>query len=98
MTEKKLLNISLVPLDPSDREKFIKDAQESLKYGTTEEFGMRDNHLDKEGQFLSRKLLEESLNNQKSTTFKIILDKEAVGGVSFKLEKEKKLENLIYSL
>ena len=98
MTEKKLLNISLVPLDPSDREKFIKDAQESLKYGATEEFGMRDNHLDKEGQILSRKLLEESLNNQKSTTFKIILDKEAVGGVSFKLEKEKKLENLIYYL
>ena len=47
MTEKKLLNISLVPLDPSDREKFIKDAQESFKYGATEEFGMRDNHLDK---------------------------------------------------
>ena len=98
MTEKKLLNISLVPLDPSDREKFIKDAQESLKYGATEEFGMRDNHLDKEGQILSRKLLEESLNNQKSTTFRIVLDKEAVGGVILKLEKEKKLENLIYYL
>ena len=98
MTEKKLLNISLVPLDPSDREKFIKDAQESFKYGATEEFGMRDNHLDKEGQTLSRKLLEESLNNQKSTTFKIILDKEAVGRVILKLEKEKKLENLIYYL
>ena len=94
MTEKKLLNISLVPLDPSDREKFIKDAQESFKYGATEEFGMRDNHLDKEGQILSRKLLEESLNNQKSTTFKIILDKEAVGRVILKLEKEKKTGEL----
>ena len=94
MTEKKLLNISLVPLDPADREKFIKDAQESFKYGATEEFGMRDNHLDKEGQILSRKLLEESLNNQKSTTFKIVLDKEVVGGVILKLEKEKKTGEL----
>ena len=94
MTEKKLLNISLVPLDPSDREKFIKDAQESFKYGATEEFGMRDNHLDKEGQTLSRKLLEESLNNEKSTTFRIVLDKETVGGVILKLEKEKKTGEL----
>ena len=94
MTEKKLLNISLVPLDPADREKFIKDAQESFKYGATEEFGMRDNHLDKEGQTLSRKLLEESLNNEKSTTFRIVLDKESVGGVILKLEKEKKAGEL----
>ncbi len=94
MTEKKLLNISLVPLDPADREKFIKDAQESFKYGATEEFGMRDNHLDKEGQTLSRKLLEESLNNEKSTTFRIVLDKESVGGVILKLEKEKKTGEL----
>jgi len=94
MTEKKLLNISLVPLDPADREKFIKDAQESFKYGATKEFGMRDNHLDKEGQTLSRKLLEESLNNEKSTTFRIVLDKESVGGVILKLEKEKKAGEL----
>ena len=94
MTDKKLLNISLVPLDPADREKFIKDAQESFKYGATEEFGMRDNHLDKEGQTISRKLLEESLNNEKSTTFRIVLDKEVVGGVILKLEKEKKTGEL----
>ena len=94
MTEKKLLNISLVQLEPTEREKFIKDAQESFKYGATEEFGMRDNHLDKDGQTISRKLLEESLNNEKSTTFKIVLDKEVVGGVILKLEKEKKTGEL----
>ena len=94
MSEKKLLDISLIPLDPSDREGFIKDAQESFKYGATEEFGMRDNHLDKDGQTLSRKLLEESLNSEKSTTFRIVLDKEIVGGVILKIEKEKKTGEL----
>ena len=62
---KKLLNITLSPLEPSDREQFIKDTQESFKYGATEEFGMRDNHLDKEGQTISRKHLIECLDKKK---------------------------------
>ena len=95
MTEKQLLNISLVPLDPADREKFIKDCQESFKYGATEEFGMRDNTCDKEGQTISRKHLEECLNNKNSITYRIVLDKEVVGGVILKFdEKEKKTGEL----
>ena len=49
MNEKKILDITLSPLEPSDFEQFIKDWQESIKYGATEEFRMLDNHLDKEG-------------------------------------------------
>ena len=74
MKEKKLPDIILSPLEKSDREQFIKDCQESFKYGATEEFGMRDNHLDKEGQTMSRKHLEESLDNKNAETFRIVLD------------------------
>ena len=90
MKDKKLLDIILSPLENSDRENFIKDAQESFKYGATEEFGMRDNHFDKEGQTISRKHLEESLDNKNAETFRIILDNKKVGGVILKIDKEAK--------
>ena len=90
MKDKKLLDIILSPLENSDRENFIKDAQESFKYGATEEFGMRDNHFDKEGQTMSRKHLEESLDNKNAETFRIILDNKKVGGVILKIDKEAK--------
>ena len=90
MSEKKLLNVVLVPLEPSDREQFIKDVQESFKYGATEEFGMRDNHFDKEGEIISRCHLEESLNAKNAETFRIVLDGKKVGGVILTTDKEKK--------
>ena len=94
MSEKKLLNISLLSLELSDREQFIKDCQESFKYGATEEFGMRDNHLDKDGQTISRELLEKSLNDKNSEAYRIMLDNKKVGGVILKIEKEKKTGEL----
>ena len=90
MTEKKLPNITLFPLEQDDREQFIKDAQDSFKYGATEEFGMRDNHFDKEGQVISRKHIEQSLDAENADTYRIILDNKKVGGVILKIDKEKK--------
>ena len=53
-----------------------------------------NNHFDKEGQTLSRKLIEKSLNCKNSETFRIILDNKKVGGVILKLDKEKKTGEL----
>ena len=94
MIEKKLLNISLTPLESSDKEQFIKDCQESFKYGATEEFGMRDNHLDKEGQIMTREHVENPINDKNYSTYRIILDNKKVGGVILKIEKEKKTGEL----
>ena len=94
MNEKKLLNIILTPLEASDREQFILDCQKSFKYGATEEFGMRDNHLDKEGQIISTKHIEESLNNENAIALRINLDNNKVGGVVLKFEKDKKTGEL----
>ena len=94
MEEKVLLNISLSPLEPEDREQFIKDAQVSFKYGATEEFGMRDNHVDKDGEIISRKHLEESLNKKNSDSYRIILNNKKVGGIILNIDKEKKVGEL----
>ena len=92
MTENK--DIILSPLEKDDYEQFIKDNQRSFKYGALEEFGMRDNHLNKEGEIISRKTIEKSINNKKSETFRIILDGKKVGGVIIKIDKEKKVGEL----
>ena len=90
---KKLLNINLSPLDSSEREQFIIDCQESFKYGATE-FGMRDNHLDKEGQTISRKHLIECLDKKKAVNYRMILDNKIVGGLILNIDKEKKTGEL----
>ena len=92
MTENK--DIILSPLEKDDYEQFIKDNQRSFKYGALEEFGMRDNHLNKEGEIISRKTIEKCINNKTSETYRIILDGKKVGGVIIKIDKEKKVGEL----
>ena len=50
--------VQLLPLECSDREQFISDNQESFNYGAMEEFGLRDNHFEEEGQIISRDTIE----------------------------------------
>ena len=45
-------SVTLSPLAPSDREQFIKDNQEAFNYGAMEEFGMRDDHFEEDGQII----------------------------------------------
>lgn len=44
------MNIELVPLKSEDREQFILDNQEAFKYGAMEEFGLRDDHFEEDGE------------------------------------------------
>ena len=53
-----MAGIRLVPLERDDREQFILDNQEAFNYGALEEFGMRDDHLEKGGQIISRQTME----------------------------------------
>ena len=91
MTENKN-DIFLSPLEKDDLEQFIKDNQRSFKYGALEEFGMRDNHINKEGEIISRKTIERSIKNKNS--YRIILDGKKVGGVIIKIDKKKKFGEL----
>lgn len=76
--------IDLLPLQPEDREQFILDNQEAFLYGATEEFGMRDDHFEEDGQIISRKTIEESIGNGEA--YRIVKEGKNVGGVIIKVD------------
>jgi len=43
-------DIRLEPLKESNRDRFIRDNQESFRYGATKEFGLRDDHFEEPGE------------------------------------------------
>ncbi len=45
-----MTNITLIPLAPHDRERFILDNQEAFNYGALQEFGRRDDHFEEDGK------------------------------------------------
>ena len=88
------IKITLSPLEENDREQFITDNQEAFLYGATEEFGIRDEHYEEEGQIISRKTIEKAIDNEQAETYRIIKDGEKVGGVIIKIDKDKKKGDL----
>ena len=54
----KYAEVKLMPLAADDREQFILDNQWSFKHGALIEFGERDNHIDEDGEIISRKPLK----------------------------------------
>ena len=49
-----MTEIQLSPLEPADREQFIRDNQAAFRYGALEEFGPRDDHFEEDGEIISR--------------------------------------------
>ena len=80
--------VTLVPLTADDREQFIIDNQRAFKYGAMMEFGERDDHIDDDGEIISRKTIERSIDNPTSETYRIMLDGEKVGGLILTIDKE----------
>ena len=56
------MDIRLVPLTEDDREQFILDNQEAFNYGALQEFGCRDDHFEEDGEIISRKTIEDSID------------------------------------
>ena len=80
--------VALVPLTEDDREQFILDNQRAFKYGAIEEFGERDNHLDDEGEIISRKTIERCIDASDSETYRIVVDGRNVGGAILKINRK----------
>ena len=80
--------VTLVPLDAADREQFILDNQWAFKYGALMEFGERDDHLDGDGEIISRKTIERCIDAPDNETYRIVADGRRVGGVILKIDKE----------
>lgn len=70
--------VTLVALEPSDREQFITDNQEAFLYGATEEFGVRDEHFEEDGEIISRKTINDSIDS--GTAYRIVQNGKKVGG------------------
>ena len=84
----KSTKVTLAPLTPSDREQFILDNQWAFKYGALMEFGERDDHIDKDGEIISRKTIESCLDDPDNEAYRIVLDGKNVGGVILKIDNQ----------
>ena len=71
--------VTLLPLKKEDREQFIKDNQWAFKHGAMIEFGERDNHVNDEGEIISRQTIERCIDAPENETYRIVLDGENVG-------------------
>ncbi len=80
--------VALAPLSDEDREQFILDNQWAFKHGALIEFGERDDHIDGDGEIISRKTIEESIDGEKNAAFRIIYEGRKVGGVVVTIEEE----------
>ena len=80
--------VTLVPLTAEDREQFILDNQWSFKYGAMQEFGERDDHIDGDGEIISRGTIERCIDDPQSETYRIVADGRKVGGLILKIDRE----------
>ncbi|MBR0136867.1 MAG: GNAT family N-acetyltransferase [Erysipelotrichaceae bacterium] len=80
-------SVTLLPLQKEDREQFIKDNQWAFKYGATEEFGMRDDHFEEDGEIISRDTIETAIDEGEA--YRIICDGQKVGGVIVRVKKDR---------
>ena len=86
--------VTLVPLTEDDREQFIRDNQWSFKYGALQEFAhfqqqvLGTDHIDGDGEIISRKTIEHCIDEPDNETYRIMLDGRKVGGVILKIDRE----------
>lgn len=77
----------LRPLEAGDREQFILDNQAAFNYGALEEFGLRDEHYEGDGQIIARETIEVSINGGEA--YRIVTDGETTGGLVLKLNGDR---------
>ena len=80
--------VTLVPLSADDREQFILDNQWAFKYGAMIEFGECDDHVDDDGEIISRKTIEGCIDDPENETYRIIVNGKKVGGVILKIDRK----------
>ena len=82
------INITLLPLQDTDREQFILDNQRAFKYGAMEEFGMRDDRMEEGEEVISRKTIERCMDSEQAETYRIVHEGDVVGGLILQIDKQ----------
>ena len=85
-------NVYLKRLEFDDREQFILDNQEAFKFGAMEEFGLKDSHMEEDGEIISRKTIESTIDNPNSDTYRIMCGDKIVGGVIVLIDKKTRIK------
>ena len=55
---------------------------------------MRDDHLEDDGEIISRKTIEESIDAKNAKTYRIILDDKKIGGIVLRIDEQNKKGDL----
>ena len=79
-----MATLTLVPLSADDREQFIKDNQEAFRFGALQEFGLRNERFEEEGEIISRETIERSIDG--GDAYRIVCDGSIVGGVVIRID------------
>ncbi|MBR4201314.1 MAG: GNAT family N-acetyltransferase [Oscillospiraceae bacterium] len=79
-----MTDIQLVPLETADREQFIRDNQDAFNFGALQEFGLRNERYEEDGEIISRETIERCIDE--GAAFRIMQDGKPVGGVVIKTE------------
>lgn len=91
-----MTEIVLQLLQEEDRDQFILDNQEAFRYGAMEEFGLRDDHLEEDGEIISKATIEKAIAG--GIAYRICIDDKKVGGLVLRLDGDKgELELLFVS-
>ncbi len=80
--------------DVEERERFIRDNQEAFRYGALEEFGLRDEQFEEDGEIISRETIEGSIDGENAETYWIVSERGIVGGVVISIAKEERRGDL----
>ena len=78
--------ITLTRLTADDREQFILDNQRAFKYGAMEEFGERDSHFEEDGEIISRKTIDNSIDG--GVAYRIREDGRIAGGLVLRIDEK----------
>lgn len=89
-----MVAVELLPLQESDRNQFVLDNQEAFRYGALEEFGLRDDHFEEDGEIISRTTIEESID--RGQAFRIVADGIVVGGLVIRINGRRGDLNLLF--
>ena len=87
-----MAEITLTPLTDDDQEQFILDNQRAFKYGAIEEFGLRDDHYEEDGEIISRETVLRCIRD--GAAYRIREDGRNVGGVVLQIDEKSKHNHL----
>ena len=87
-------HIILSALESADREQFILDNQAAFRYGATEEFGLRADHFEEDGEIISRETIARAIDGGEA--YRIELDGEKVGGLVLRTEGDRGELDLLF--